>query len=60
MLMLLQIGREGQALGLDQSSPSEEISKRSLIASSAILDEARSGTTVSGRNQRLKYTPVIH
>jgi hypothetical protein len=58
--MLLQTGREGQALELDQSGPSEETSKGSLTASSAILDEARSGTTVSGRNQRLRYTPVIH
>jgi hypothetical protein len=43
----------------DQSGPSEKPSKRTLTGPSVTLEEAQSGTTILGRNQRLKYTSVI-
>jgi hypothetical protein len=60
MLIMLQTGQEEQALGSDQSRPAEETSKRSFTASSATLEQVQSGTTMLGRNQRPRFTPMIH
>jgi hypothetical protein len=59
MLTLSQTSDEEQKSEPDQSGPSAKTSKRTLTDPSVALEEAQSGTTISGRNQRLRYTPVV-
>jgi hypothetical protein len=58
MLMLLQTSHEEQTLEPDQSGPYEETPRRTLTGPSVAPEEAQSATTMSGRNQRLKYKLV--
>ena len=59
VLTLLQTSNDEPKLELDQNGPSEKTSKRTLTGPSVALEGAQGGTTISGRKQRLRYTPVI-